>query len=267
MNYRCAICNNNLSLYLSLFCYNYLLSVNDKEEKGCLYCTKHGLKVAGQCTQLVDELLSIVFKHAGKVVGSYVREYLIAKMEFEDTMSKSFNDLVLPMLLETELCYDVSTIIKDYQSKLFIPPLIHDPKNLNVWVQGLTQFESILSEYKEQGFNVQHIRGYDEMNKFPVYLYHITNLQNIHIHMYFIVASTFPINDFSFDLISWDGKQLHSESTDGRYTLDIILEQIKTKKGFLLPGYNLNRFFKLKQVYDFTLEKQESSSESCVDYI
>lgn len=167
------------------------------------------------------------------------------------------------MLLEKELCYDVCTIVEDYQSKLFIPPAIHDPKNLNVWIQDEPQLQSILSEYKEQGFNVQRIRRYDEM----ITLYHITNLQGIQIFMYIIVASTFPINDFSFDLISWDGKQLHSESTNGRYTLDIILEQIKTKKGFLLPGYNLNRAFKLKQVYDFTLEKQESSNESCVDYI
>lgn len=89
MNYCCVICDTPFRTYnTSLFFSNYFFSVDDKKEKGCLYCTKHGLKVAGQCTQMIDELLSVVFKHVGKVVGSYVREYLIAKMEFKDTTSK-----------------------------------------------------------------------------------------------------------------------------------------------------------------------------------
>lgn len=266
---------DNNTIFLSNYFYASTVKENVNNDFGCLYCNNncnnYGQKIGGDIVTMIGNLLSVVFKYQSKVIGSYVREYLIGKMEFENNKTKIFTENIAPLLIKQGLYKDVYNIIKDYYGDIYIPPPMKDPKDIDVWVQDTKQYESILEEYRKQGYKITNrprtihqpptsVPALNDDYNVPVYQHFISNQQGIQIWMDFIVSPVCQINDFSFNLLSWDGRNLNCESTDEKYTLETILDQIKTRQGYVLSEYcgalsshQRQRFSKIVNYYQFKI--------------
>ena len=227
----------------------------------CLYCLPIVINEFILISNRIARISSIVFKYNGKLFGGFVRDYLIPKFEFDQLQRQQHNPTLLSSLIEFIQVKDVCKIILEYENNPFMPTLEQDPKDVDIWIQTDQQRFQILQDLKEEGFDIQNrnLHKYSVINDnellnytndaygFPIYQYNLTiqsQESRVKIWIDIAVSTTFPTNDFSVNLLSYNGKELYCEQYDGEnlheslpvFTKDCIMEQIKNKTFYILPS-------------------------------
>lgn len=200
----------------------------------------------------INTITNLVYKNNGKVFGGYVRDFLVPKFEYQDYY-KNFNI--------NKLCKNLNSIICSYSEPFF------DCNDLDIWVSRKRDKKRFLNQLKLL-YSITDITDHKKDDIYPIsgnkYL-----IENPKMKFTFdiLVSSVFPVNDFSVNLLSFDGKKLKVEEILTHYsklsieymnytiyykvnvnniycytrplefTLEDILDQIKNKQMVLLYDY------------------------------
>lgn len=204
-----------------------------------------------------NNIIKLIFKNNGKLFGEYIIEYLIPKIDYE----KLFLTNVNPFL---SINKNLSNIVCCYN----LPKLNY---NINVWFTHKIDCENFIE-------NIIFITKQSPDFKFNnnIILLGIILLDKIKLNIY--LSDVYPVNDFSINLLSYDGKNLKLEEiltidsklsidqNTGNYqitignmmffskplefTIDSIISQIKRKKFVLLYDYFTIDGIKMKKFHD-----------------
>lgn len=128
-----------------------------------------------------ENILSLVYKNNGKIFGGYLTDYLINRNNF-----KYFN-----------LNKDISNIVYNYISNFKY-------NNIDIWFTNTNDRNNFFDDI-EQHYYVKFI--FMDKNK---YRYDIS-LNNNLIKCNIFISDIFPGNDFSINLLSYDGKNFKIE--------------------------------------------------------
>lgn len=236
---------------------------NKTSNDGCLYCSKYVNKVMKYIKSVTDNVIQTACKHQGKIIGGFVRDYLIHQLELDPVPFDSVKDEVSSILTEILSIKYLSYIVEDYLNYQFIPTKDQDPKDIDIWVQDKNQVDEILQDFVNQGFGVMSrysaLMDYNEEKgnnhyNFPL-LQYIISYNGVVIWLDFIISKEPPTDDFSFNLLIYDGAKIDCQPINNNvefkndiinnfqllipntFTVEDIINQIKNKTGYVLPRY------------------------------
>lgn len=208
-----------------------------------------------QITETVTSICQVVFRYQGKLIGGVVRDYFIPKLQHEQTFKSTYVQLLMSFISIRDLC----NMIIDYFKPLFLPSLEQNPKDIDVWITNKEQELNILHEFHRIGFRVkqrEYMEPHEKINRrypFPLNQYHVI-IGDIVIWVDFIQSQDCPTDDFSVNLLSYDGVRFKCEEykeypylalhgVDAplpKFTAEDIIQQIQNKTTYILPKYLLS---------------------------
>src|ERR1700730_7424510 len=72
--------NNKVSIFYSEIQYKQYTNLND----GCVYCSSELQIMVNDINEIVERICLTAFKYQAKIMGGFVRDYLVPKLEFEE---------------------------------------------------------------------------------------------------------------------------------------------------------------------------------------
>jgi hypothetical protein len=203
----------------------------------------------------VNKINNLVYENNGKLFGGYVRNHIVYKNEFINCSSNiNLNSSILGIinryLLSEFDCNDIDIWFTEYSN--YIKFIKQIKKHYNTKKINLTLANEVYS------FKVERYMIYNKNCvpiRFPCFPSGFVNLQNSvnsieNIDWVFFidicVYPYFPCNDFTINLLSFDGKCLKFEKYRGfdelnrlnASSISSIVNHIKYKKLVLLPYFN-----------------------------
>lgn len=198
------------------------------------------LKYNINITPEITKITNLVYKNNGKTYGGYVRDYLI--------------NINRDNLQFINYCKDIKRIIYKY--------INFDCQDIDIWFKSKYKMKKFLKDL-DNLYNLQicKLGGVDKHYPCEIYRYMLyrKNVDKVYIHylsgfsylieyckyeqlnlgyVIFIdiaISDIFPVNDFSINLLSFNGNNLKVEHK--KYSLSEILNHIRNKQLILLPDF------------------------------
>lgn len=203
----------------------------------------------------VDKIVKLVYQYNGKMIGGYVRDYLIPKNDFKDNYNKNIS----PYLKVNKY---MTNIIQSYIEPKF------ESHDLDIWFIDNEDRDDFLEELNYSYYYVDitdeaRNRYYPIGGKRYMIMSTLEKNEQLRLGLDLLVSEVFPVNDFSINLLSYDGNNFKVEEILTHYsrisyfdsyhciilnkycyytkplefTLETILFHIRNKKLVLLYDY------------------------------
>ena len=170
-----------------------------------------------------NNVCNIIYKCNGKVFGGFVRDFL----------------------------YKYSLLTENEKST-FTPKIdFNDFKDIDVWVKTKEDKDKLIKMLTENEYitfsDIQQLDG--TLYPFNIYKYTISKNREWFTFLDIVVSEFYPVNDFSINLLSYDGKEFNVENpciliaknynTIISYTKDEIIKQIINRYTYILPDFKV----------------------------
>jgi len=243
-----------------------------------------------ECKKSISQILHVIFTLEGKVFGGFVRDYMVP-LEKQDPVSE--------LQARINGCRDNPVFQKGFpDSKTIIDKndtayrkQYIDFKDIDVWFTTIRQKDIFLDLLKILNMSLSHnndeytmkkqntlsdkpetntgsnITGFHRSYPFKVFRYHLTMDNKFQSFIDIVVSDYFPVNDFSVNLLSYDGRQLQVEKyceilnivdakpCDIQLSVHDIMKQIIDNTSIMLPDFqqiskNKNDIYTIYSTYD-----------------
>jgi hypothetical protein len=139
-----------------------------------------------------------------------------------------------------------------------------DFKDIDCWFKNVTQHEELIAALRKLGYQIEllkiathvgQVKSWENKYPFDVYRYHVWSVDGFLTFLDVVISEKFPCNDFSVNLISYNGKdftvqdyltqKITKEKTDKiiwinnklLWTFNELVNNIKEKKTNVLPDF------------------------------
>lgn len=247
---QCMGLRQDLQRY-NIFYYNIFTLPRETFVDGvCLYELQ---EVRSRFLDIIDsmaQICNVIFKYQGKLIGGVVRDYFVPKLKHE-SLQENHQRKVKCTMHEFIPILDLCNIVLEYTTELFISSMDQNPKDIDVWVQNESQAQQILTELINLEYTVfnRDLNRSSPLNshyRFPVLQYSVFK-EDIIIRIDFLISIASPTDDFSVNLLSYDGNKLKCEefnndfqlitNAPSDFTVQDIVSQIESRSTYFLPRY------------------------------
>lgn len=216
------------------------------------------LKYNVNITFEINKITNLVYKNGGKTYGGYVRDYLINKDNLEYiNHSKDIIGIIYKYINDFDF-QDIDIWFKrDYKMEKFVQELEkmynlqicklggvdkHYPCNIYRYMLYKKDVDNIGRYPRRDKVNIPYLSGFSYLIEHCKY--NQLDLGYV-IFIDIAVSDIFPVNDFSINLLSFDGNKLKAEKyiaekyeeKEKIYSLSEVLGHIKHKQLILLPDF------------------------------